>query len=845
MSQSKLLSKIDELINLIETMPGDSKNPVFSNPNPVEVKLPTNIPLKMKTSSDEKRSGHKRPRESTFLEEDSFSVKKAKPHQNSLFDLQAEGKNIYAKMVGKALKELYPGDWNLDLHFLEQQMGTPKHGQGHLSFGCFRVKQLLGVKKINPKEVAKNICTIIEKKCPNEFFVKVVAAGPYLNLTLNPMFLGQIIEKILTKDNSYVDSIPKQTSEKEVVMVEYSQPNTHKAFHVGHMRNCAIGDCMVRLYEHIGHKVIAVNYFGDEGAHTAKCLWLLNEKIKGGFDLKSVPKGNRGEWLGQIYTEANDLVSLQGYTNFELPTVVVAQVLEKKPHPHNKDWNVCVVDYGADKATVVCAGTHYNVGDKVPYAPVGGIYKDKPVVAKEMKGVPSNGVIFGASECGVRLPPLPQKEPESDAESSKKKKKKKKKQKVVDKRILILETDLPVGTTMIQVGLKKDLPKGYLPDGETPESIIKKRKQEMGDVLKAVEGRDEYWLKLFEETKQWSMDAFRDIYNWLGCRFDHDFYESECSEPSQKLVDRYLEKGIFETSEGAIGCRFDESLKLPFCLLRKSNGAGLYATKDLALAEIKFNKYNVDRSVYVVDQSQSLHFSQVFETLKKMGFKQGEKCIHMPYALVDGKDGRFSSRKGNVVLFNDLKQKLGEALNEEVLNENESLTEDEKDQIRHFCSVASIKYGMLNHDVLKNIVFDLKKWASVSSGETGPYLLYQYARIQSIKREITPTMTSDAKIDYTLLDDKALEILLQLSEFQHTIERTVHPSKGPSNPSTLCSYIFNLAKAYSSWYNQKENSVKYAPDANTKLTRLQFCDAVGVVLGRSLNLLGISLLDKM
>jgi len=853
MSQSGLLNKIDDLISLIEDLPSanrKSKPTVFSNPNPIEIKLPTTLPPKaqnVEASSLETRSGHKRPRERNVLEEE-VSVKKAKPQQNSLFNLQHEGRVLYAKMVGKALKELYPGDWELDYEFLEKQMGVPKHGQGHLSFGCFRVKQMLGVQKINPKEVATNVCAILGKNCPNDFFVKVASAGPYLNLTLNPNFLGQILQKILAKDNSFVDAIPKPSEEKEVVMVEYSQPNTHKAFHVGHMRNCAIGDCLVRLYEHIGHKVIAVNYFGDEGAHTAKCLWLLNKKTKEGFDLKSVSEENRGEWLGQIYTESNNMVALYGYTKFELPSVVVAQVLEKKPHPKNKDWNVCVVDYGVDKASVVCAGTHYKVGDKVPYAPVGGRYKDKPVVAKEMKGVPSNGVIYGASECGVRLPPLPQpKEVEKeDSNSGKKKKKKKKKskQKIVDKRILIVDPKIPVGTTMIEVGLKPDLPEGWLPEGETPESIIKKRKQEMGDILKKIEARDEYWVKLFEETKEWSMESFEQIYNWLGCRFDHNFYESECSELSQKLVDSYLEKGVFEVSQGAVGCRFKEESKLPFCLLRKSNGAGLYATKDLALAEIKFRDYSVDRSVYVVDQSQSLHFNQVFETLKIMGFQQGDKCVHLPYAMVVGPDGKMSSRTGNVILFKDLKEQLGASLDEEFLNKAEGFTEEEKDLIRRNCSVGCIRYGMLNHDVLKDIVFDLKKWASVhSGGDTGPYLLYQYARIQNIKREIT--CSPEAEAQYSLLDDKALEILMQLSEFQSVIERTVHPTKGPSNPSTLCTYLFDLCQAYSSWYAQKTNSVKHAPDANTQLTRMQFCDAVGVVLGRGLTLLGIPLLEKM
>eukprot|EP00494_Astrolonche_serrata_P031986 UN32255 len=316
---------------------------------------------------------------------------------------------------------------------------------------------------------------------------------------------------------------------------------------------------------------------------------------------------------------------------------------------------------------------------------------------------------------------------------------------------------------------------------------MSKRKQEVGEVLKKLETNDKYMCNLWDKTKVWSLDAFRDIYKWLGCRFDVEFFESQCSEPSLELVERYLKKGVFVKSEGAVGCRLDKN---GFCMLLKSNGSGLYATKDLALAEKKFNEFKVDRSLYVVDASQSLHFKQVFGTLDKMGFKQSEKCIHLPYAMVVLPDGKMSSRAGNVILFDDLKKQLAETLDENIIK-NLTFDEATKNEIRKACSVGSIRYGMLDHDVQKDITFDIKQWTKLDGGNTGPYMMYQCARVKSIVRKVEPD--PKAKVNLSLLtDESSQQLLLELSQFQSVVKRTLEcsHSKMP-NPSTLCTYSFD------------------------------------------------------
>jgi len=910
MTQSRLISEVDDLIAELENFDIQKEKP-FSKPKaPVQISLP-NKPLEMKPESTHPRA-HSQGKKRQFgdvvsvFEQPATDAKKAKHVLNSSFDLQYEAREQFADLVVAACKASFGEDKcaKIDKDTLIRCIRQPKQGQCHLAINVFSMSKMLDIKPFIPKQVGDQILSFLDGKYPKDVFENIESVlqnpkaerGPsFLNITLSPLYLAQIVDKILDSTNSFVGPREKRAGEKETVMVEYSQPNTHKAFHVGHMRNCAIGDVITRLYEHIGHKVMPVNYFGDEGAHIAKCLWLINKLIKEeGVKLDDIPAKERGNWLGEMYTRASKMVSLGSYTIFPMKTLIVAQVDEIQPHPADKNWKVVKVNFGAGAATVVCGGSDYEVGDKIAYCPVGGLYKGKEAVEKDMKGVVSQGVIMGALEMGVTLDKLKQvhqrfgfivrplkipeapKEQQEEAGGKKKKKKKKKKNKgpvVQDKRILILPANAPIGQSIVQFGripnlpkelqasLKKDVedrdyqkvmrmctsqqkfvhPDIALPEDCDVETTIAQRTVDYRKVLHYLESGDKEWKELWDITKVWSFDCFKEIYNWLGCRFDHDFTESECSKLSQDIVDEYYEKGVLVNSQGCIGAQLGG--KLGFCMLRKSDGCGLYATKDLALARIKFKDFNVDRSIYVVDAGQNLHFQQVFATLKLMGFKQAEKCIHIPYGKVNGPGGqKMSSRDGNVILFEDLRNKLNAALNEEIVSKL-NVDEETKQEILHACSVGTIRYGMLNHDFGKDIAFDIKKWTSIAGGDTGPYLMMQYTRVKSIQRKVTPDPT--AVPDYSLLCAKdTQEILLSLSDFQNVVQRAAGEGKGEMpNPSCLCTYLFNLSKDFSKWYTN--NNIKNNKNKNEQLTQLLFCDAFATVLARGLELLGIQTLDRM
>lgn len=508
-----------------------------------------------------------------------------------------------------------------------------------------------------------------------------------------------------------------------------------------------------------------------------------------------------------------------------------------------KNWHVVKVDTGSGVCEVVCGGEGYKLGDVVAYTPVGKKFGKVIVAPKDMMGVSSCGVIMARRELGME--PLNKPKPKAAAEPVKQEKGKgkgkkggnqKKEKPVVDNTICILPPDTKVGTTLVELGRLEGT---SIPPNQDIAEEIANRVKEVGDTLLKMEHGDKKAVDLWQSTKIWSLDEFRLIYKWLDCRFDHDFYESQCGEESLKMVEKYLANGTLTYSDGAVGCDLTED-KLGFCMLRKSNGSGLYATKDLSLARMKFDEFKIDRSIYVVDAAQTLHFQQVFKTLEKMGYKQASKCTHIPYGIVTLPSGKMSSRKGTVIFFSQLKDTLEKQIYDDFLQKHEGKwTKEEIEDAKHWICVGTIKWGMLNHDTSKDIVFEMSEWAA-KSGNTGPYLMYAHARLRSILREVKPP--AGAKVDYQLLQDQSERNMLHmLNDIWPTIEAVVTKN----NPSPMCDYLFSLAKAFSSWYDKETNSVKNAKTPELMITRLQFCAALAETLKLGLSLLGINTLERM
>ena len=244
------------------------------------------------------------------------------------------------------------------------------------------------------------------------------------------------------------------------------------------------------------------------------------------------------------------------------------------------------------------------------------------------------------------------------------------------------------------------------------------------------------------------------------------------------------------------------------------------------------------RSIYVVGAEQTLHFKQVFATLKRMGYKQAEQCFHLPYALVMLPEGKMSSRDGNVILFSQLRKEIVESIQFTHLEEHrKEWSRKELNETSQKIAVAAIKYGMLNQDSNKNIVFSMDDWL-VSEGDTGTYLVYAYVRIRSIGRKISRKVSPD--VDFSLLTHpNEKKLLRQMLDFN----KTVFNAGEQFRPSLVARMLYEFSKDFSRAYNTC--SVMHAKTEQLKAARLLLFHCVAETLQQGLNLLGITPPERM
>jgi arginyl-tRNA synthetase len=683
---------------------------------------------------------------------------------------------------------------------LVQRLEAPKDPRhGDWAFPCFQLKPFWAG---NPAQQATLLAERIQQDQGTAgVFSEVKALGPFLNFRVDPKRLSQDV-LALCRSGALT---ARRAATGIKVMVEYSQPNTHKAFHVGHMRNVALGDALARLLKWQGHEVVAANYIGDVGTHIAKCLWFFSKHFSG-----DIPQKRRGEFLGTLYTQATHLLDFKNLSQVPMAKVVCVQVREKEPLGAMGNVHRVVIDDGTDQFTVLCGGTGYGVADRVAWAKPGARLGGREVQVAEKQGVVSHGMLCSLKELGMGE----------------------------DKnQLLLLSEEAPLGVALSEWFRTED--SKALPG--TVDELMAARSSEVSEVLRLLEEKDPEMTALWRETRAWSMADFDEIYQWLDAHFDHCFFESDVGDEGKALVKALYEQGVLVASEGALGADLSD-VGLPFCLLLKSDGTGLYATKDLALAKRKFEQFGIDQSIYVVDASQSLHFQQVFAVLKKMGFAQANQCHHLAYGMVVRREGRMASRSGNVILFSELQETLSQKIYGDFLQKYEGLwPQEEIEEATRRIAVATIRYGMLNNDQVKDTVFDLEEWSS-RSGNTGPYLLYAAARIAKIFRdapEMVDLQATDEGFGSLLTSEEEQELLRSLSQFPGTVASAAEQTR----PQLLCIYLYDLARSFSRFYDRCP--ILKDVSAPLQRERLALTNACGQVLTTGLSLLGIKTLDRM
>ena len=284
----------------------------------------------------------------------------------------------------------------------------------------------------------------------------------------------------------------------------------------------------------------------------------------------------------------------------------------------------------------------------------------------------------------------------------------------------------------------------------------KEVKQELVEYQKRFEARDPKIMKLFQLTRQWSIEGFNKIHEELGVRHEKVFFESKIKNKGQKIVDELLEKKIATVGEGGAIIIDLQPYNLDVALLRKSSGSGVYLTSDLALAKEKFKRIKVDQSINITGTEQNFYFKQLFKILELEGFHN--KMTHIGYGLVNRSDGKMSSRLGNVILYDDLKNEIFEKLFQETKNRHEEWNEKKLKEVTQILTQAVLKFTLLKHEAEKTISFDIKE-ATNMEGYNALYILYTVARINSMERK-SGLKINKKKINFQLLDNNEEKNLL-------------------------------------------------------------------------------------
>jgi arginyl-tRNA synthetase len=633
-------------------------------------------------------------------------------------------------------------------------------------------------------------------------FATVEAVNGYINITYDAALVArQLLGEVLEQGEGYGHA--PEGSHPGRVMIEHSQLNTHKAAHVGHLRNICLGVAVTNIVEAAGFSTMPVTYIGDIGRHVVQCLWCY-ERFHAGEEPSST--SSRGRWLGDIYVESSARLSyrkdLLGFL-FQLVkedldfVEAIDRMLKQLWEVHNE---------GEDIAYLLGCVINGNEIDPSRFIDDEVIVKFWPIVGEQLMAERDGPVVDSDDADG------------DGAEVSKP-------SMTPDERV----------EEWVRLNTHLD----WWPH-------VSQWEQEVRATFQRWETKDPDFVSLWEMTREWSMIELREIFEEFGATFEEWFSESGVEDAGREIVKDLLEAGIAEISEGLPVVKIDERLGLEQDTYRtmpilRSDGTTLYSTKDLALTRMKFVDYKVDTAVWVVDVRQSLYFDQISKILEISGFEQAGNTVHLGYEFVAMPSGAISSRKGNAPMLEDVRTAVLERARAIIEEKNPKMDAETRRKVAWQVGIGAIKYTMLARDSNKVIVFDPEEALSFD-GHAAPYVQYAHARACRIL-EHAGFSEAEARagvdsIELTVHTPEELSLLQTLSELPAVVQRAAAEYR----PLYLTNYVYELAKTFNDFYHacpvlKSEDPVKTA--------RLTLVAATRVTLRNGLNLLGIEAPDEM
>jgi len=363
------------------------------------------------------------------------------------------------------------------------------------------------------------------------------------------------------------------------------------------------------------------------------------------------------------------------------------------------------------------------------------------------------------------------------------------------------------------------------------ENII----NEAQELLKKWEEKDPETFALWNKINTWAIEGFEETYKKFGISFDKQYFESDYYWKGKKIVLEGYQQGIFKkTDDGAIIAPLEDKYNVPDKILLRSDGTSLYITQDIYLAYLKKKDFDYDDSIYVVGNEQDLYFKQLFAVLEMLGFQ--EKKYHLSYGMIYLPEGKMKSREGKIVDADDLVEEMQSLAYHEVDKRYPNLSKKEKDKRANTIGMSALRFFILKISPKSDFVFDPEESISFE-GETGPYVQYVYARIESIIEK--SSLKIDPSIDPKLLNDiKELDLIKYLNYFPEMVDTAAKNYEIHLIPQ----YLLHLCQIFNSFYTKcpviQENK-------ELEKARLLLIRCVQIVIKTGLNLIGIESLKEM
>ncbi|MFI5162007.1 MAG: arginine--tRNA ligase [Sphingobacteriales bacterium] len=362
---------------------------------------------------------------------------------------------------------------------------------------------------------------------------------------------------------------------------------------------------------------------------------------------------------------------------------------------------------------------------------------------------------------------------------------------------------------------------------------------EAQEMLQKWEAGDEAVISLWKTMNSWVYAGFADTYKRLGVDFDKYYYESDTYLLGKDIVEEGLEKGVFlKKQDGSVWIDLTTE-GLDEKLVRRADGTSVYITQDIGTAQLKYNDYHMDESIYVVGNEQDYHFKVLFLILEKLGKTWANGLYHLSYGMVDLPSGKMKSREGTVVDADDLIDEMEQTAKQhtEALGKVEQFGETEKEQLYHTIGMGALKYFLLKVDPKKRLLFDPNESVDFQ-GHTGPFIQYTHARIKSVLSRAGEDMSAQMEAPSTLFAEER-DLILLLSQFPTIIEEA---ARGHS-PAVVANYVYEVAKSFNKFYH--ERSILQAEDEISKQFRLHLSAASAKVIKKAMGLLGIEVPERM